>query len=144
MCDYSLQNVKSRKAQIEDKLVATQFHAGTTGFRSRLETPEEQITAICLIPGTELAFDKPIEYRTTGYLYDIGAGQKTAPFSVAVFKQINKDNPGVHHDALEFPDGTQVLLTHLVEGQTATVLQLPPVPNCAEEAEAQARLEYVG
>jgi hypothetical protein len=43
----------------------------------------------------------------------------------AIFRQINLDNPRVHHDALEFPDGELVLLTHLVEGQQATVLQLP-------------------
>ena len=35
------------------------------------------------------------------------------------------DNPCTHHDALEFPDGRVVLLTHLREGQRATVLQLP-------------------
>ena len=64
MCDYSLQNVKSRKAEIEDKLVVTQFGLGTTGFRSRLETPDEPITAICLLPGSEIAFDEPIKYRS--------------------------------------------------------------------------------
>ncbi len=31
----------------------------------------------------------------------------------------------MHHDALEFPDSTCVLLTSLVEGQEATVLKLP-------------------
>jgi hypothetical protein len=35
------------------------------------------------------------------------------------------DNPSIHHDALEFPDGQVVLLTRLYEGQRATVLQLP-------------------
>ena len=35
------------------------------------------------------------------------------------------DNPCTHHDALEFPDGQIVLVTHLREGQRATVLQLP-------------------
>ena len=47
----------------------------------------------------------------------------------------------VYHDALEFPDGTYVLLTDLREGQEATVLQLPAQP--AEEA-AQKRVTYVG
>jgi hypothetical protein len=46
----------------------------------------------------------------------------------------------VHHDALEFPDGTCVLLTDLLEGQEATVLQLPKTP--AEEA-VQRRVAYV-
>ena len=35
------------------------------------------------------------------------------------------DDPHVHHDALEFPDGLIVKVTRLVEGQIATVLQLP-------------------
>ena len=40
-------------------------------------------------------------------------------------KNRSKDNPAIHHDALEFPDGRIALLTYLEEGQTATVLQLP-------------------
>ena len=43
----------------------------------------------------------------------------------AIFRQINKEVPSTHHDALEFPDGRIVLLTFLEEGQQATVLQLP-------------------
>jgi hypothetical protein len=45
--------------------------------------------------------------------------------TVAKFQEINEDNLHVHHDALEFPDGKIVLLTHLCKGQRATVLQLP-------------------
>jgi hypothetical protein len=41
------------------------------------------------------------------------------------------DNFCTHHDALEFPDGQVVLLTHLREGQSATVLQLPAQPKKA-------------
>jgi hypothetical protein len=35
--------------------------------------------------------------------------------------------PHRHHDAIEFPDGSNVLVTLLTEGQRATVLQLPVV-----------------
>ena len=59
-------------------------------------------------------------------------------------RQINKNAPHVHHDALEFPDGTFVLLTDLDEGQQATVLQLPAQPKTPAETEAQTRLVYVG
>jgi hypothetical protein len=62
----------------------------------------------------------------------------------AVFRQIDKDVPHVHHDALEFPDGTLVLLTDLHEGQQATVLQLPAQPKTPAEAKAQTRVLYVG
>jgi hypothetical protein len=50
----------------------------------------------------------------------------------------------VHHDVLELPDGQQILLTHLEEGQTATVLQLPAAPRTEAEALAQKRAEYAG
>lgn len=143
-----MNNVKSRKAQIGDKLVITQFGLGTTGFRSRLETPDEPITAICLLPGSELAFDKPIEYRTCEQgadgFYSVSFVQHVSNHSVAVFCQINKDHANKHHDAIELPNGVQVLLNDLTAGQTATVLQLPAVPNCPEEAEAQSRVEFVG
>ena len=42
------------------------------------------------------------------------------------------------------PDGRTVLLTHLCEGQAATVLQLPAQPTTATEAEEQKRVVYVG
>jgi hypothetical protein len=63
---------------------------------------------------------------------------------MAIFRQINKENPRTHHDALEFPDGQILLLTHLSEGQEATVLQLPAQPKTPQEVEAQARVAHVG
>jgi hypothetical protein len=44
--------------------------------------------------------------------------------------------PDVHHDALEFPDARIVLLTRLIVGQRAIVLQLPASlrgRDCAEK-----------
>ena len=49
--------------------------------------------------------------------------------SVAKFQQVNKGQPNIHHDALEFPDGKIILLTQLCKGQRATVLQLPALPR---------------
>ena len=37
-----------------------------------------------------------------------------------------------------------VLLTDLLEGQEATVLQLPAQPATAAEAQAQERVAYIG
>ena len=62
----------------------------------------------------------------------------------AIFRQVNKDQPHVHHDALEFPDGRMVLLTQLMEGQQATVLQLPAQPTTAAERTARERVAYIG
>jgi hypothetical protein len=68
----------------------------------------------------------------------------TVNHTTAIFRQINKDDPRTHHDALEFPDGQIVLLTDVFEGQEATVLQLPAQPATAAEAEAQERVAHVG
>ena len=35
----------------------------------------------------------------------LGWGAKTIHHKTAIFRQVNKDAPRVHHDALEFPDG---------------------------------------
>jgi len=65
-------------------------------------------------------------------------------YTTAIFRQISKDNPRTHHDALEFPDGQTVLLTDVFEDQEATVLQLPARPATAAEAKAQERVAHVG
>ncbi|MGB7039039.1 MAG: hypothetical protein WBD83_05305, partial [Xanthobacteraceae bacterium] len=52
-------------------------------------------------------------------------GKARVEHRVARFRQINMDDPHVHHDALEFPGGLLVMVTRLLPGQTATVLQLP-------------------
>ena len=69
---------------------------------------------------------------------------KTINFRTAIFRQVNKNVPHVHHDALEFPDGICVLLTNLREGHKATVLQLPAQPKTPAEEAAQRRVTYVG
>jgi hypothetical protein len=68
----------------------------------------------------------------------------TVNHTTAIFRQVNKDQPHTHHDALEFPDGQIVRLTDVFEGQEATVLQLPAQPTTAAEAKAQKRVAYVG
>jgi hypothetical protein len=120
MCDYSLHHVASRPAQIEDKLITTKFRNSITrGFAAA----GEPHVAVCLLPGTEIAFDKNVECEP---LFGIGIlPNKKIGQRLARFRQINTDNAVVHHDALEFPDGQVVLLTRLIEGQHATVLQLP-------------------
>ena len=116
MCDYSLELVASRPARVGDKLISTSFpHTITRGFASA----DDRSTAVCLLPGTELAFEKEVRCET-GMILSWGLGHK-----VAKFRQVNKGRSNVHHDALEFPDGNTVLLTQLCKGQRATVLQLP-------------------
>ncbi|HEY9361555.1 MAG TPA: hypothetical protein VIQ50_14055, partial [Xanthobacteraceae bacterium] len=118
MCDYSLHNVKSRAARVGDKLTTRNFGTGTRGFAAQ----EDATMAVCVLPGTELAFSRDVACTASGFL---GLGARRIAYQTAIFRQVNKDQPRVHHDALEFPDGQTVLLTELVEGQEATVLQLP-------------------
>ena len=51
---------------------------------------------------------------------------------VAKLGMVEPDVPHRHHDTIEFPDGSNVLMTLLVEGQRATVLQLPVVHQISE------------
>jgi hypothetical protein len=137
MCDYSLHRVKSRHARVGDKLTTRNFNTGTRGFAA----PEDASMAVCVLPGTELAFAAPIRCSPRGLL---AWKMNMVPDRTAIFRQINKDNPHIHHDALEFPNGRTVLLTDVFEGQEATVLQLPVQPATAAEAEAQKRVAHVG
>ena len=116
MCDYSLHVITSRPAKVGDKLISTRFPQNSTrGFAS----VGDRNVAVCLLPGTELAFEREVQ-RDTGMVFGWKLGH-----SVAKFQHVNKGQSNVHHDALEFPDGKTVLITHLCEGQRATVLQLP-------------------
>jgi hypothetical protein len=127
MCDYSLHNVASRPAKVGDVLMTTQFWNTTTRGFCVVGEPK---VAVCLLPGTEIAFDSEVRRELTAFQL-IFSKKTREPIShkVARFRQINLDNPHTHHDALEFPDGRVVLLTHLREGQHATVLQMPVQPN---------------
>jgi hypothetical protein len=137
MCDYSLHNVKSRPAKVGDKLTTRNFNTGTRGFAA----PEDASTAVCVLPGTELAFAKEVRCGRGGFF---GWNVNAVNYTTAIFRQINKDDLHTHHDALEFPDGQIVRLTDVVEGQEATVLQLPAQPATATEAKAQERVAHVG
>jgi len=137
MCDYSLHSVASRPAKVGDKLTTRDFGTGTRGFAAA----ENARFAVCVLPGTELAFAKPVEYVTGGLL---GWARKTLDDRTAIFRQINKERASTHHDALELSDGQFVLLTSLAEGQEAVVLQLPAQPMTALETESQKRAAYAG
>ena len=137
MCDYSLHSIKSRPAKVGDKLTTRDFNTGTRGFAAS----EDANVAVCVQPGTELAFAHEVK-RLPASLW-AWRDQETK-HTTAIFRQINKEKMAAHHDALEFPDGQIVLLTSLSEGQQASVLQLPAEPKAAVEAEAQRQTAYVG
>ena len=127
MCDFSLEHLASRPAKVGDQLVTTKFGGMyTTGFCA----VGEPSLAVCIKPGTELAFEREIECE---YWFTRRLGSQ-----VARFRRVNEHRQCVHHDALELPSGKFVLLTRLLVGQRATVLQLP-----VAEREAERRLPAV-
>jgi hypothetical protein len=136
MCDYSLQNVRSRPAQIGEVLITRDFGTGTRGFAD----PEVADLAVCVLPGTELAFAADVALVPAGLL---PWRNRVIKHRTAIFRQINQDKPAAHHDALEFPDGRVVLLTLLREGAKAAVLQLPARAKTLAEA-ARRRAAYLG
>src|ERR1700720_4929276 len=86
MCDFSLQHAKSRPAVVAYKLVSHNFGRGTVGFKA-VDDPIGDATAVCILPGTELAFDKPIKLRWVS-----GEGNSIeGRFTTAIFRQKDKD-----------------------------------------------------
>jgi hypothetical protein len=136
MCDYSLHFVASRPAKVGDKLVTTKFGNSVTGGFAAIGEPN---VAVCLMPGTEVAFEQEVEvdHAFGRLLPRFGFGKIES--TVARFRQINMDQPHTHHDALEFPGGQIVPLTRLREGQFAAVLQLPASAR-AEASETRAKI----
>jgi|RhiMetdeSRZDD1v2_1073273.scaffolds.fasta_scaffold152112_3 hypothetical protein len=133
MCDYSLRSVASRPAKVDDHLVVTTFpNCFTRGFAAA----DDPDVAICLVPGTEVAFAKEAEVdRLFWFLPHRRLGS-----SVARFCRVNEHVASVHHDALEFPSGEKVLITQLSEGQRAVVLQLPATAHPAKPKTAEPTL----
>jgi hypothetical protein len=125
MCDYSLHSVLSRPARAGDHLVTACFPGTTTrGFAA----DNAPAVAVCLLPGTELAFEDDVEWRRPFFaLFQI----KQPCGELARFRQVNLEHPSKHHDAIEFPNGRIVLVTDLRPGQRARVLQLPVVAQTA-------------
>ena len=128
MCDYSLHAVTSRPAEVGEELVTTTFRGTSTrGFAS--ESDGE--VAVCLLPGTELAFAEDVRYDNR-WIWT-----RTINSRVGKFGKIDPLVPERHHDAVEFADGSYVLVTQLVEGQRVTVLQLPVTRPIAAPASTE-------
>lgn len=129
MCDYSLHHVSSRPARVADKLVTMKLaRSGARGFAAVGEHGAKLVihdsppqVAVCLLPGTELAFDDEVRYDRAFSFF----GKGRLNHKVASFRQIDVNDPHVQHDGVEFPNGQILKIAQLVAGQTATVVQLP-------------------
>src|SRR5262249_34095893 len=60
MCDYSLESVASRPAQVGDRLITSRFPNCSTRGLTAIGEPS---VAVCLLPGTEVVFDREVEVR---------------------------------------------------------------------------------
>ena len=136
MCDFSLQSVRSRPAKVGDKLVTRDFGTGTRGFADANDLG----MAVCLMPGTELAFAVEVACLPAGLL---GWKTKTINHQTAIFRQVNKE-------ARRAPRRARVsrwahrVADAVCEGQAASVLQLPAQPRTEAEAREQVRVGFVG
>ena len=127
MCDYSLEHLASRPAKVGDKLVTTKFSRSITGGFCAIGEPN---VAVCLQPGTELAFEREIKAPSGFWMRPRKLGAK-----LARFRRVNEACRTMHHDALELPGGQVVLLTSLCEAQHATVIQLPATERQQQPAQ---------
>jgi hypothetical protein len=143
MCDYSLHHVASRPAKVSDKLVMMELtKSSARGFAAVGELGAKLVihdrppnVAVCLLPGTELAFNDEVRYDRALRL--LGKGR--IKHKVARFREIEMNDPHVHFDALEFPNGQVLKLARLVAGQSATVLQLPVATQRHPHVETRLR-----
>jgi hypothetical protein len=83
MCDYSLQNTKSRPAKVGDRLTTRDFRSGTRGFAAQ----ENPSVAVCVLPGTELAFSKEVATVAFGLLW---TKQKKFGHKTAIFPRLTR------------------------------------------------------
>ena len=125
MCDYSLESLESRPAKVGDRLISTVF---TNSITRGLASPDALSVAVCLRPGTKLAFNADIECEEMHFF----PARKFTGMRTAIFRQFNMHMPHQYHDKLELPNGRFVLLTYLVPGQFVTVLQVPVEEPVAE------------
>ena len=115
MCDFSLHAIKSRPAEVGDKLTTRQFPLSTT---ASLPRKISRLQYAC-VQGRSC----PLRRR----LGDV-RGRGLRRLSITKPRSSGR-SIGTSRTAttmpLEFPDGQILLLTLLQEGQHATVLQLP-------------------
>ncbi|TMJ36112.1 MAG: hypothetical protein E6G89_17235 [Alphaproteobacteria bacterium] len=123
MCDYSLHHVASRPAKVGDRLVTSAFDGSTTHGFCAVDEPG---VAVCLRPGTELAFESDVQ-GNSAIIGGLGLESGELGGKVARFTQIDMDRPALRR------------------GQMANVLQLPAELQPRREAkESIPTPEYIG
>ncbi len=159
MCDYSLMAVPNRLAQEGEDLVAHRFPTGSLGLASpadikRLADPPqparksiwcavkeffnppktEPVPAVCIPPGARLMLqDIPVRLQ-----HELGVG----PVEDVTFTQLTAA-VNSYRDAVRFPNGREVRLQELREGQRVRVLDLSMAEDLDLERLREERAEFV-
>src|SRR5438445_2315448 len=131
MCDSSLHNVASRPAKVGDRLVTTKFHFLPRGFAAI----GEPNVAVCLLPGTEVAFESEVERdHPFGWLLLSAGGEQASaqstsaengfvvsnPFPFTETASGNKDHsafqfkPSMDHHAVTDPEINDITRSSLI------------------------------
>jgi len=105
-----------RRARIGDELITKGNTTSGCGGFGLVEEPDANVY---LVPGTELAFHKNIQY-----CHRFSALRFCVDHKTARLRQFSNDS-NASRFALELADGRLVMLTELTAGQTATVMQVP-------------------
>jgi len=158
MCDYSLMAVPNRLAREGEELIAHRFPTGSLGLASpddikRVADPPapvqrsfwcavknffnppktEPVPAVCIPPGARLRLqDIPARLQ-----HDVGVG----PAEDVTFTQITAA-VNSYRDAVRFPNGREVRLQELREGQRVTVLDLSAAEELDLERLREERAEF--
>ncbi len=115
MCDYSLHAMATRPAQVGETLITTTFRGTSTrGFASERE-PD---VAVCMLPGTELAFAENVKYDNR-WIWT-----RTVGFRVGKFNTIDPHVPGAS------PRRDRISGRKLCAGDAALRGQQVSVCNC--------------
>ncbi len=157
MCDYSLMAVPNRLAQEGEELVAHRFPTGSLGLASPADVKRtmapppartgiwcaireffsppkmEPVPAVCIPPGARLRLqDIPVRLQQ-----DLGVG----PAEEVTFTQISAV-VNSYRDAVRFPNGREVRLQDLREGQRVRVLDLSAAEELDLESLREERPEF--
>lgn len=139
MCDYSLENYSTRRANEGESLVVKTFDSNSKGLVNK----QTSGIAVCVLPGTTMVLrDLP-----QGLREQIGTNAEEAE---VMFDHINV--PGsYHHDGFRFENGYEMLLQRLPDGLAVDIVATPKseqnvgeMVNAAEDEVRQPVLVAAG
>jgi hypothetical protein len=125
MCQWSEEIELQTRPAREEALVTTHFGLGLIGLA------DEEGNAVCVAPGTELAFDGDLEWASGTKVYGRG-------YRLARLRHDPTEAESRYRDKLVLADGREVYVNALAPGQRCVVLQLPVgSKTVAAEVEAE-------